>query len=39
LIKNDYSGVFGCEKKVKAIVCMGKDNKKIVEAFKDKVLL
>jgi UDP-N-acetylmuramoylalanine--D-glutamate ligase len=35
---NDYSELFTVvKKKVKAIVCMGKDNKKIVEAFKDKV--
>jgi len=35
---NDYSELFAVvKKKVKAIVCMGKDNKKIVEAFKDKV--
>jgi len=35
---NDYSELFPVvKKKVKAIVCMGKDNKKIVEAFKDKV--
>jgi UDP-N-acetylmuramoylalanine--D-glutamate ligase len=35
---NDYSELFNLvSKKVKAIVCMGKDNKKIVEAFKDKV--
>ena len=35
---NDYSELFSLvEKKVKAIVCLGKDNKKIVEAFKDKV--
>jgi UDP-N-acetylmuramoylalanine--D-glutamate ligase len=35
---NDYSELFPLvRKKVKAIVCMGKDNKKIVEAFKDKV--
>jgi UDP-N-acetylmuramoylalanine--D-glutamate ligase len=35
---NDYSELFQVvRKKVKAIVCMGKDNKKIVEAFKDKV--
>ena len=36
---NDYSELFAVvKKKVKAIVCMGKDNKKIVEAFKDKVI-
>ncbi len=35
---NDYSELFPVvKKKVKAIVCMGKDNKKIVEAFRDKV--
>jgi UDP-N-acetylmuramoylalanine--D-glutamate ligase len=35
---NDYSELFAVvRKKVKAIVCLGKDNKKIVEAFKDKV--
>jgi UDP-N-acetylmuramoylalanine--D-glutamate ligase len=35
---NDYSELFPLvSKKVKAIVCLGKDNKKIVEAFKDKV--
>jgi UDP-N-acetylmuramoylalanine--D-glutamate ligase len=35
---NDYSELFPVvKKKVKAIVCLGKDNKKIVEAFKDKV--
>jgi len=35
---NDYSELFPVvRKKVKAIVCLGKDNKKIVEAFKDKV--
>jgi UDP-N-acetylmuramoylalanine--D-glutamate ligase len=35
---NDYSELFSVvRKKVKAIVCLGKDNKKIVEAFKDKV--
>jgi UDP-N-acetylmuramoylalanine--D-glutamate ligase len=35
---NDYSELFPLvTKKVKAIVCMGKDNKKIFEAFKDKV--
>jgi UDP-N-acetylmuramoylalanine--D-glutamate ligase len=35
---NDYSELFPVvRKKVKAIVCMGKDNKKIVEAFKDMV--
>jgi UDP-N-acetylmuramoylalanine--D-glutamate ligase len=35
---NDYSELFPVViKKVKAIVCLGKDNRKIVEAFKDKV--
>lgn len=35
---NDYTELFPLvRKKVKAIVCMGKDNKKIIEAFKDKV--
>jgi UDP-N-acetylmuramoylalanine--D-glutamate ligase len=35
---NDYSELFEVvKKKVKAIVCLGKDNKKIVEAFKEKV--
>ncbi len=35
---NDYTELFPLvSKKVKAIVCMGKDNKKIIEAFKDKV--
>ena len=35
---NDYSELFPVvSKKVKAIVCLGKDNKKIIEAFKDKV--
>ena len=35
---NDYSELFAVvNKKVKAIVCLGKDNKKIIEAFKDKV--
>lgn len=35
---NDYSMLFDLVKeKVKAIVCMGKDNKKIIEAFGDKV--
>jgi UDP-N-acetylmuramoylalanine--D-glutamate ligase len=35
---NDYSELFQVvKKKVKAIVCLGKDNKKIVAAFKDKV--
>lgn len=35
---NDYSELFGVvRKKVKAIVCLGKDNKKILEAFREKV--
>ena len=35
---NDYSELFPVVKqKVKAVVCLGKDNRKIVEAFKDKV--
>jgi len=35
---NDYSDLFEVvSKKVKAIVCLGKDNRKIIEAFKDKV--
>jgi UDP-N-acetylmuramoylalanine--D-glutamate ligase len=35
---NDYSELFPVvKKKVKAIVCLGKDNRKIIEAFKDKV--
>ena len=35
---NDYSELYPLvKKKVKAIVCLGKDNRKIVEAFKDKV--
>jgi UDP-N-acetylmuramoylalanine--D-glutamate ligase len=35
---NDYSELFPLvKKKVRAIVCLGKDNSKIVEAFKDKV--
>jgi UDP-N-acetylmuramoylalanine--D-glutamate ligase len=35
---NDYSELFPVvKKKVKAIVCLGKDNTKIIEAFKDKV--
>lgn len=35
---NDYSELFQVvKKKVKAIVCLGKDNKKIMAAFKDKV--
>jgi UDP-N-acetylmuramoylalanine--D-glutamate ligase len=35
---NDYSELFSVvKKKVKAIVCLGKDNKKILEAFRDKV--
>ncbi|MCE5345492.1 MAG: UDP-N-acetylmuramoyl-L-alanine--D-glutamate ligase [Bacteroidales bacterium] len=35
---NDYSELFTLvRKKVKAIVCLGKDNRKIIESFKDKV--
>jgi UDP-N-acetylmuramoylalanine--D-glutamate ligase len=35
---NDYSELYPVViKKVKAIVCLGKDNRKIVEAFRDKV--
>jgi UDP-N-acetylmuramoylalanine--D-glutamate ligase len=35
---NDYSELFEVvKKKVKAVVCLGKDNKKIVESFTDKV--
>lgn len=35
---NDYSELFDLvRKKVKAIVCLGKDNKKIIQAFSDKV--
>jgi UDP-N-acetylmuramoylalanine--D-glutamate ligase len=35
---NDYSELFAVvKKKVNAIVCLGKDNRKIIEAFKDKV--
>jgi len=35
---NDYSELFQVvRKKVKAIVCLGRDNKKIIEAFGDKV--
>jgi UDP-N-acetylmuramoylalanine--D-glutamate ligase len=35
---NDYTELFQLvKKKVKAVVCMGKDNKKIIEAFRDKV--
>lgn len=35
---NDYSELFDVvRKKVKAIVCLGKDNRKIIEAFSDKV--
>ena len=35
---NDYSELFPLvQKKVRAIVCLGKDNRKIVEAFSDKV--
>lgn len=35
---NDYSELFAVVKqKVKAVVCLGKDNRKIMEAFKDRV--
>jgi UDP-N-acetylmuramoylalanine--D-glutamate ligase len=35
---NDYSELFSIVKqKVRAIVCLGKDNHKIIEAFKDRV--
>jgi UDP-N-acetylmuramoylalanine--D-glutamate ligase len=35
---NDYTELFDIvRKKVRAIVCLGKDNRKIVEAFSDKV--
>ena len=35
---NDYSELYTLvDKKVKAIVCLGKDNKKIIDSFKDKV--
>ena len=35
---NDYSELFEVVKqKVKAVVCLGKDNAKIIDAFKDKV--
>jgi UDP-N-acetylmuramoylalanine--D-glutamate ligase len=35
---NDYSGLFPIVKqKVKAIVCLGRDNKKIIEAFSERV--
>lgn len=35
---NDYSELFELvKKKVKAVICLGKDNKKIVDAFSDKV--
>jgi UDP-N-acetylmuramoylalanine--D-glutamate ligase len=35
---NDYSELFPVvKKKVKAVVCLGKDNKKIIGAFTDKV--
>jgi UDP-N-acetylmuramoylalanine-D-glutamate ligase len=35
---NDYSELYDLvKKKVKVIVCMGKDNAKIIEAFKDIV--
>jgi UDP-N-acetylmuramoylalanine--D-glutamate ligase len=35
---NEYSELFQVvRKKVKAVVCLGKENKKIIDAFKDKV--
>ena len=35
---NDYSELFEVvKKKVRAVVCLGKDNRKIVESFRDKV--
>ena len=35
---NDYTELFQLvKKKVKAVVCLGKDNKKIVDAFREKV--
>jgi len=35
---NDYSPLFQLvEQKVKAVICMGKDNSKILEAFKNRV--
>ncbi len=35
---NDYSELYSLvSKKVKAVVCLGKDNSKIIEAFRDKV--
>jgi len=35
---NDYSELFPVvRQKVKAVVCLGKDNRKIIEAFRDKV--
>ena len=35
---NDYSPLFDlAEKKVKAVICMGKDNEKILNAFKNKI--
>ena len=35
---NDYKELFQVvKKKVKAVVCLGKDNKKIIESFSDKV--
>lgn len=35
---NDYSELFDIvKKKVRAIVCLGRDNRKIIEAFHDKV--
>jgi UDP-N-acetylmuramoylalanine--D-glutamate ligase len=35
---NDYSELFDVvKKKVKAVVCLGKDNRKIIDSFRDKV--
>jgi len=35
---NDYSPLFQLvEQKVKAVICLGKDNSKIIEAFKNRV--
>jgi len=35
---NDYSELFQLvKKKVRAVVCLGKDNKKLIDAFRDKV--
>ena len=35
---NDYSELYSVVKqKVRAVVCLGKDNKKIIESFRDKV--